>query len=97
MPPERPTVGRGFGGGELPPSHTSGEPGAKPPIPARYRGRGRRRRAGGPTRLRPLSCGRGAAGWKGRNLRPLSRACGPNSRAGWGGDGREGAITCVSM
>jgi hypothetical protein len=35
MPPERPTVGRGFGG-ELPPSHTSGEPGAKPPIPARY-------------------------------------------------------------
>jgi hypothetical protein len=71
--PER----RGDTGGNTPlslyPCRERGEPSR--PSPPAIRGRGRRRLAGGPSHLRPLSCGRGPAGWKGpvRRIRRLSR------------------------
>ena len=59
--------------GQAGPTAARGEPSR--PSPPAIRGRGRRRLAGGPSRLRPLSCGRGAAGWKGpvRRIRRISR------------------------
>ena len=78
--------------GQAGPTAARGEPSR--PSPPAIRGRGRRRLAGGPSRLRPLSCGRGAAGWKGPVRRIRRSLPAPNSRAGWGGDPREGANTC---
>jgi len=78
--------------GQAGPTAARGEPSR--PSPPAIRGRGRRRLAGGPSRLRPLSCGRGAAGWKGPVRRIRRSLPAPNSRAGWGGDPREGLHTC---